>query len=74
MNETRQPTAIDGKPILLGGIFGIPFRTLLSREVLRFLKVWTQTLLSPLFTSLLYIVVFGYGLGSRVREINGIPI
>ena len=73
MNETWQPTAIDGKPILLGGILGIPFRTLLSREVLRFLKVWTQTLLSPLFTSLLYIVVFGYGLGSRVREINGIP-
>ena len=51
----------------------MPFRTLLSREVLRFTKVWTQTLLSPLLTSVLYIVVFGYGLGSRITEVDGIP-
>src|SRR5215218_6782978 len=55
------------------GVFGLPFRTLLSREVLRFTKVWTQTLLSPLLTSVLYIVVFGYGLGSRIREVEGVP-
>ncbi len=55
------------------GLFGMPFRTLLSREVRRFMKVWTQTLLSPLLTSLLYIVVFGYGLGSRIREAAGVP-
>lgn len=73
MDDIKQPATIDKEPILLGGILGIPFRTLLLREILRFLKVWTQTLLSPLFTSLLYILVFGYGLGSRVREVNGIP-
>jgi len=55
------------------GVFGVPFRTLLSREVRRFMAVWTQTLLSPLLTSLLYIVVFGYGLGSRIREAAGVP-
>jgi ABC-2 type transport system permease protein len=55
------------------GVFSIPFRTLLSREVRRFVRVWTQTLLAPLFTSGLYIVVFGYGLGSRIREVEGIP-
>jgi ABC-type multidrug transport system permease subunit len=57
----------------VSGVFGLPFRTLLSREVRRFTKVWTQTLLSPLLTSLLYIVVFGYGLGSRIREVGDIP-
>ena len=55
------------------GVFGIPLRTLLSREVRRFMRVWIQTLLAPLFTSALYIVVFGYGLGSRIREVEGIP-
>ena len=55
------------------GLLGVPFRTLLSREVTRFLKVWTQTLLAPLLTSALYVVVFGYGLGSRIREIEGVP-
>src|SRR5829696_1220930 len=57
----------------LGTTFGIPFQTLLSREVRRFTRVWTQTLLAPLLTSALYIVVFGYGLGSRLREVEGIP-
>src|SRR5215211_8406276 len=55
------------------GVFGLPFRTLLSREVLRFMRVWTQTLLTPLLTSALYILVFGYGLGSRIRETAGVP-
>jgi hypothetical protein len=55
------------------GLFGVPFRTLLSREVNRFLKVWTQTPFAPLLTSALYVVVFGYGLGSRLREVEGVP-
>lgn len=54
-------------------VFGIPFRTLLSREIRRFMRVWTQTLLAPLLTSALYVVVFGYGLGSRIREVEGVP-
>ncbi len=63
----------DAEGVWSSGFFGVPFRTLLSREVNRFLKVWTQTLLSPLLTSALYVVVFGYGLGSRIREIEGVP-
>ncbi len=39
------------------------FRTLLSREVLRFTRVWMQTIIPPLLTSLLYVVVFGVALG-----------
>jgi len=54
-------------------VFGLPFQTLLSREVRRFMRVWSQTLLAPLLTSALYVVVFGYGLGSRTREVEGVP-
>jgi ABC-2 type transport system permease protein len=49
------------------------FRTLLSREILRFTRVWMQTLVPPLLTSLLYLVVFGVALGTRVREVDGVP-
>jgi ABC-2 type transport system permease protein len=63
----------DEEPVELGGVFGLPFRTLLAREVRRFIRVWTQTLLAPLLTSALYILVFGYGLGSRIREAAGVP-
>jgi ABC-2 type transport system permease protein len=50
-----------------------PFLTLLRREILRFTRVWMQTLIPPLLTSLLYLVVFGVALGGRIREVDGIP-
>lgn len=50
-----------------------PFLTLLSREVRRFMRVWTQTLIPPLLTSLLYVVVFGVALGSRIEQLEGVP-
>jgi ABC-2 type transport system permease protein len=46
---------------------------LFCRENLRFVKIAGQTLLSPALTTLLYFVVFGYSLGSRLREMGGIP-
>ncbi len=48
-------------------------RTLLQKEVRRFLRVPGQTLLSPLVTTTLYFVVFGFSLGSRLREVEGVP-
>lgn len=54
-------------------VFDRPFRTLLTREVLRFLRVWTQTIVPSFLTSILYLVVFGVALGTRIQEIEGIP-
>jgi len=48
-------------------------RTLLVKEVRRFLRVPGQTVLSPLVSTALYFVVFGYSLGGRVHQVNGIP-
>ncbi|TMA25841.1 MAG: ABC transporter permease [Deltaproteobacteria bacterium] len=48
-------------------------RTLYRKEVKRFLRVPGQTILSPLVTTALYFVVFGWSLGGRLREIDGIP-
>ncbi len=73
LTERKPLTPGDEESVELGGVFGLPFRTLLSREVRRFVRVWTQTLLAPLLTSVLYILVFGYGLGSRIREAAGVP-
>ncbi len=43
-----------------------------GREVERVLKLWTQTILAPILSSALFIVVFGLSLGGRIREIDGI--
>ncbi len=49
------------------------FWTLFSKEVRRFLRVPGQTLLSPVVTTVLYFVVFGWSLGGQLREIEGVP-
>ncbi len=48
-------------------------RTLFRKEVRRFLRVPGQTLLSPLITTTLYLAVFGWSLGGRLREVDGVP-
>jgi ABC-2 type transport system permease protein len=47
--------------------------TLYLREVRRFLKVYTQTLIAPLVTTLLFMAVFSLALGRAVEKIGEIP-
>src|SRR5262249_38906953 len=51
----------------------VGFQTLLAKETRRFLKVPGQTLAQPVVTTALYFLVFGYALGGRVKELDGIP-
>jgi len=52
---------------------GLGTRTLYRKEVTRFLRVPGQTILSPLITTALYFIVFGWSLGGRLREVEGVP-
>ena len=46
---------------------------LVKRETLRVSKLWTQTVLAPIVSASLFIVVFGLSLGGRISEIDGVP-
>jgi ABC-2 type transport system permease protein len=46
---------------------------LIKRETLRVYKLWTQTVLAPVVSSALFIVVFGFSLGGRIKEVDGFP-
>jgi ABC-2 type transport system permease protein len=48
-------------------------RTLFLKEYRRFMKVPGQTLASPVVTTVLYLLVFGYALGGRLRQVAGVP-
>ncbi len=48
------------------------FRTLLYKELLRFSKVALQTLLAPVITALLYLLVFGHALEEHVQAFPGV--
>lgn len=51
----------------------IPFFTLVKKEVKRFMKVIVQTVVSPIVSSFLYLLVFGVSLGNSVTLESGVP-
>jgi ABC-2 type transport system permease protein len=48
------------------------FQTLFCKEWLRFWKVRVQTVLAPVLTALLYLLVFGHALSGRVEVFPGV--
>ncbi len=47
--------------------------TIINREITRFLRVWTQTILPSAITMTLYFVIFGHLMGSRIGLLDGYP-
>jgi ABC-2 type transport system permease protein len=45
---------------------------LAGREVRRVVSLWTQTILPPVLTAILFLAIFGGALGERIQEIEGI--
>ncbi len=48
----------------------VAFNTIARREVMRILRIWTQTLLPSAITMTLYFVIFGRMVGSRIGDIE----
>ncbi|MFU8882821.1 MAG: ABC transporter permease [Rhodobacterales bacterium] len=46
--------------------------TLAMREVMRFVSVWTQTLLAPLVTAALFLVIFSIAIGPARGDVMGV--
>lgn len=49
----------------------ISFYTILSKEVARINRIWTQTILPSMTSTALYFIVFGSLIGSRIGEMGG---
>ncbi|MFB6182222.1 MAG: ABC transporter permease [Candidatus Magasanikbacteria bacterium] len=47
-------------------------KTFIHREIHRFLRVWIQSLINPWINATLYIVVFGFIVGSKIDQIAGV--
>ncbi len=50
----------------------ISFLTIARKEIVRFLRIWTQTLLPPVINQSLYFIIFGGFIGSQIRNVQGI--
>jgi ABC-2 type transport system permease protein len=51
--------------------YWVAFSAIVVKEVKRFLRIWPQTLLPPAITMVLYFVIFGNLIGSRIGEMGG---
>ncbi len=49
----------------------VALNTLVRREIVRIMRIWTQTLIPPAITMTLYFVIFGKLIGSRIGTIEG---
>lgn len=47
--------------------------TLLKKEVWRFIKVYHQTLFSPVVNIILFLAVFSLSVGNNIKEVEGVP-
>jgi ABC-2 type transport system permease protein len=54
-------------------IYWVAYLTIIRKEIIRFLRVWKDTLLPPVITMSLYFIIFGHLIGSRVGNIGGVP-
>lgn len=49
----------------------IALQTLLKKEIHRFMRIWSQTLIPPAITMSLYFLIFGKFIGSQIKDIHG---
>ena len=50
----------------------IAFKTILIKEILRFMRIWLQTVVPAAVTMGLYFIIFGNLIGSRIGEMSGL--
>lgn len=67
------PNSGELKPRQIPRINMIGLCTLIGKEVGRFINVYTQTILAPVVTTLLYYAVFALAFGGLGMEIEGMP-
>ena len=52
-------------------VYWVAFKTIVTKEVLRFARIWVQTVLPPAITMALYFVIFGKLIGSQIGDMDG---
>jgi len=62
--ETLVPTSVARRNL-------VAYRTIVRKEVRRFLRIWAQTIVPPVITMTLYLLIFGSLIGPRIGEMSG---
>ena len=49
----------------------VGFKTIVIKEILRFSRIWVQTVIPPVITMSLYFIIFGNLIGSQIGDMEG---
>ncbi|AXF78445.1 ABC transporter permease [Erwinia tracheiphila] len=52
-------------------LYWVALKSIWEKEVIRFGRIWIQTLLPPVITMALYFIIFGNLIGSRIGDMHG---
>ncbi|MCB1773254.1 MAG: ABC transporter permease [Gammaproteobacteria bacterium] len=52
-------------------VYWVAYRTIVTKEILRFSRIWVQTVLPPAITMALYFVIFGKLIGAQIGDMDG---
>ncbi|MGD8957655.1 MAG: ABC transporter permease [Chromatiaceae bacterium] len=52
-------------------VYWTAFKTILTKEILRFARIWVQTVLPPAITMALYFIIFGKLIGAQIGDMEG---
>ena len=52
-------------------LYWVALKSIWTKEIHRFMRIWIQTLVPPVITMTLYFVIFGNLIGSRVGDMGG---
>jgi ABC-2 type transport system permease protein len=49
----------------------VSLRAIVTKEILRFARIWIQTIIPPVITTALYFIIFGNLIGPRIGKMDG---
>ncbi|MFK8080206.1 MAG: ABC transporter permease [Granulosicoccus sp.] len=58
-------------PVDLVAVNRIAFQTIVRKEIRRFARIWVQTIVPPSINAVLYMLIFGSLIGSRISDMDG---
>ncbi len=50
----------------------VQYKTIVIKEILRFSRIWVQTIFPPIITTSLYLLIFGGLMGERIGQMQGV--
>ena len=64
-------TADQQPELTIASVNWIAFKTLVVKEIRRFMRIWVQTIVPPAVSAVLYMMIFGKLIGSRIGVMDG---